>query len=119
VERTDAWLYAGIRVRIVDKKMDNGKYYLKKGRVVDIVSPGVANLVLDDSELLKENIKQSSLETVVPRRGGGLVMVVRGQHKGLKAKLLEKGSGVVVVQLESDLSVIRLSFDDIAEFVCA
>ena len=119
VDAQAQWLTTGIRVRIIDKRLDKGDCYLKKGVLVDIVRPGVANLLLDDSQRLKECIKASSLETVVPRQEGSIVIVVHGNLKGSKAKLLNRKSekGVVTVQLLSDLSVHRFSFDDVAEYV--
>ena len=113
------WLMPGIRVRIIDKRLEKGDFYLKKAVLVDIVRPGVANLLLDGSQRLKECIKASSLETVVPREEGAIVVIVHGKLKGSKAKLLQRKSekGVVTVQLLSDLSVHRFSFDDVAEYV--
>lgn len=44
-----SWLHPGIRVRVVDKHMKGGKYYLKKGYVDDVLTPGIANVAMDDS----------------------------------------------------------------------
>jgi len=38
------WLRPHIRVRIIDKHLKGGKYYLKKARVVDVVHRGVCTL---------------------------------------------------------------------------
>ena len=110
---------AGIRVRIVDKKLGNGQFYLKKGIVVDIVRPGIANLLLDHSHMLKESLKETSLETVVPRGEAAIVLVVKGKLRGSKGKLLQRRSdqAMATIQLLSDLSVHHMSFDDIAEHV--
>lgn len=56
------WLTSDIRVKIVDKKMQNGALYLKKGIVVDVLQPLVCDLVVDGKRI--SNVHQSQLETV-------------------------------------------------------
>lgn len=112
------WLYPNISVRIVDKSLKSGKVHLKKGVVVD-VQPGLkCDVVLHDtSEVL--HLRQSSLETVVPREAGAALLLVRGAMAGQKARLLSSSTsaGVAAVQLASDMTVQRLMLDDVAAYV--
>ena len=39
-----SWLRPHIRVRIVDKDLKGGKYYLKKGRVLDVIGRGLCSV---------------------------------------------------------------------------
>lgn len=57
------------------------------------------------------------LETALPGVNGQ-VLVLRGRHRHRRAKLLEKDRDREqgVIELLDDLSVHRLSLDDIAEF---
>lgn len=60
---------------------------------------------------------QASLETVVPKEPGTVLMVLRGKCKGEHAKLLQANASAAAVQLVGDLSVERVMLDDIAQFV--
>lgn len=114
-----SWMFSGIRVRVIDKKMKKGRFYLKKGMVDDVLSPGVANIVMEDSKEVLEAVPQSCLETVIPKKSGGSVLVVAGEFRGQQGKLLEKRSdkGAAAIQLAEDMSVVRLHLDDIAEYI--
>lgn len=43
-----------IRVRVIDKNVARGACYLKKGRVVDVVRPGYADVEMEDGGKLVE-----------------------------------------------------------------
>lgn len=64
-------------------------------------------------------LEQSQLETVVPKKEGARVMIVGGQLRQRLATLLKKNNetGLAAVQLLDELSVEKLSLDDIAEYV--
>ncbi|KNC50878.1 G patch domain and KOW motifs-containing protein [Thecamonas trahens ATCC 50062] len=112
-----SWLVPNIRVRIISKRsFHNGKYYNCKATILDVVAHKVASLVLDTGKVL-DNVRQSVLETIVPRSVGSPLRIVRGQHAGAKARLLERSSSKsrVVVQLDDDETVaLDLKFDDVA-----
>lgn len=63
-------------------------------------------------------LEQSQLETVVPKKEGARVMIVRGRLRQRLATMLKKNNetGLAAVQLLDELSVEKLSLDDIAEF---
>ena len=134
------WLLPGIVVKIVDKRLEGGRFYLKRARVVDVPAPGIATLaVLPPSSGASSSrpaafaasapcaslsgVRASSLETAVPRAPGSAVVVVAGPHRGRRGRLLARGrsegggggedSGEV--QLRGDLEVVRLPLDWFAE----
>lgn len=41
-------LYSRCRVKIIDKQIEEGKLYLKKGTVVDVKTPEVCDIYVDD-----------------------------------------------------------------------
>jgi len=107
------WLRAGIRVRVVSKKV-GGSSYLQKASVVTVDDNGVASLRLDDGSLV-EGVKQKALETVLPSCGQ-LVMALVGLHAGTIGKLVEKQKEqeLVIVQITGGGADIILSMDHCA-----
>ena len=112
------WVRENIRVRIVDKRLQNGALYNKKGAVVDVSGPDHFSVRMDDSGRLVEGLRHSIVETALPKAGGA-VLVLAGEHRMRRGKLLERRSAdaIAMVQLGSDLKVVELSFDDVAEWV--
>lgn len=114
-----SWLRPNILVRVVSKSFENGKYYNKKVRIIDVVGHNKCTVILDSGSVV-EGVKQRMLETVIPQQGGK-VMVVEGVNKGKIARILEKKSGkeecVVVQMLGGDLSVETFPMDSVAQYV--
>lgn len=115
--RRTSWLVPNIRVRIIDKRLAKGRYYLKKGHIVDVISPNSCDVVLDDGARHLSDVHQESLETVIPRVAGTPVRVLRGEHSRETAKLVSRDSsrGTVTVQLNTDYSLQTFRMDDVAE----
>eukprot|EP01112_Ceratiomyxa_fruticulosa_P018680 TRINITY_DN6015_c0_g3_i1.p1 TRINITY_DN6015_c0_g3~~TRINITY_DN6015_c0_g3_i1.p1 ORF type:complete len:434 (-),score=110.39 TRINITY_DN6015_c0_g3_i1:41-1342(-) len=83
--RKDYWLYEGIVVKIMNKKLGEGKYYKEKGVVVEVIDKYVGKIkVIETGDLLKQD--QSQLETVIPSLGGK-VKIVNGAYRGENATL--------------------------------
>lgn len=93
------WLTSHIRVRIISKDFKKGKYYLKKGEVVDVVGPTTCDISMDGTRELLQGVEQGMLETALPKKGGA-VLVLYGKHKGVYGNLVEK-------DLEEETGVIR------------
>jgi G patch domain/KOW motif-containing protein len=112
------WLTPHVRVRVVSQRLAGGAHYLKKGTVVDVLSPGVCMLQLDDGGGLLDTVPQRCLETLLPKRAGR-VAVVAGRYRGQRAKMLSRDSagGTANVQLHADFSMHTLPLDAIAEYV--
>jgi len=113
------WLCPHIMVRVISKKIGGGKFYNKKGHIVDVIGRHECTIQLLDGALV-ESIRQSGLETVIPKTGGR-VMIVNGSSKGVLGTLLERkktdDNESALVQLSSDFSIATYSLDDIAEYV--
>jgi len=112
------WVAPLIRVRIVDKRMQSGRLYLKKGCVLDVAPDGSCDIRLEGGRQVA-TAHQDQLETVVPKEAGAAVMVVQGRHKGRKGRLLQVSlsSGAAALQLVGDMEVVRLLLDDVAQFM--
>ncbi|XP_021733974.1 protein MOS2-like [Chenopodium quinoa] len=121
-ERTSSsrvsWLRSHIRVRIVSKSFKGGKFYLKKGVVIDAAGVRTCDISMDDGREIVQGVEQEILETALPRRGGP-VLVLFGNHKGTYGSLVEKDSerGTGVVQDADTHELIHVQLEQIAEFV--
>ena len=111
------WCAPELRVRIVSRSLASGSYFRFKARVVDVPAASTIQLLLNDGRTVTASEQQ--LESVVPSEKGGSVQVVRGELKGQVGELIERDSkrGVAIVQLEDDLQLHTLDFDDICERV--
>lgn len=118
-DSSKTWLCPHIMVRIISKKVGGGKYYNKKGHIVDVVGRHECTIQLLDGVLV-DGIRQSGLETVIPKPGGK-VMVVNGSSKGVLGSLVERKKQndreSALIQLAGDLSFGTYDLDDIAEYV--
>lgn len=75
------------------------------------------SILLDDGRSI--DAQQQDLETVIPKKEGARVLVVAGQYRGQRAKLLQRNTefSQAAIQLTEDFSICKVSFDEIAEFV--
>ena len=105
----DAWLHRGIIVKIMNKKVANGKYYKQKGEVVAVHDHYVATVALAKFPGKKLKIDQDDLETVLPALGR-TVLLVGGKHRGRKAVLeVRKGiPSLLLVSLQADIARAHL-----------
>lgn len=113
-----SWLTSHIRVRIISKDFKGGKLYLKKGEVVDVVGPNVCDISLDESNQLIQGVDQEILETVVPKRGGP-VLVLYGKHKGVYGHLMERNSEkeTGIVRDADNHALLHMPLEQIAEYI--
>ncbi|XP_050234757.1 protein MOS2-like [Mercurialis annua] len=111
------WLTNHIRVRVISKQLKGGRFYLKKGKVVDVVSPNVCDIFIDETKELVQGVDQDLLETVLPRRGGH-VLVLYGKHKGAYGGLMEKDldRGTGVIQDSDTREFLNVKLEQIAEY---
>lgn len=113
-----SWLRSHIRVRIISKEFKGGRFYLKKGEVVDVIGPTTCDISIDEGREIVQGVDQDILETALPRRGGP-VLVLLGKHKGVYGSLVEKDTeretGVVEDADTRELLNVRL--EQIAEYI--
>ena len=118
------WLYPSIRVRIISKSFSGGIYYLKKGTIVDIPTPKECTVQIDEdngrASSLISNVRQSYLETCVPKKPGGRIVILAGKLRGRRGKLVQKNKSndTARIQLSDDFTVHDdIDLDEIAEYV--
>ncbi|KAK9716076.1 hypothetical protein RND81_06G209700 [Saponaria officinalis] len=112
------WLMSHIKVRVISKELKGGRYYLKKGEVVDVIGPGICDISMDEGKEIVRGVDQDILETALPRRGG-FVIVLLGKHKGVYGKLVEKDSEkeTGIVQDADTLEMFDVRLEQIAEYL--
>ena len=115
---TQSWLTRDIRVKVIHKTEYGGKWYLQKGCIIDVISPSICDVKMDDGGKILQDVKEEHLETALPK-GGGRVLVVGGKHRGQIGRLQERISdkGVGIVQIDETYELFTLDLDHLAEFV--
>ncbi|CAM9427356.1 unnamed protein product [Phaeothamnion confervicola] len=85
-EKKDYWLHEGIVVKVLNKRVGDGRFYKKKARVRKVVDRYAAEVkMLESGERLR--LDQDHLETVIPQVGRR-VLIVNGRRRGARAELL-------------------------------
>jgi len=96
----EPWLAAGLVVKVMHQDLNGGKYYRKKGIVEKVRDQYAADVRMTDSKDLIR-LEQELLETVIPNIGK-TVLMVKGTHKGRKAKMREVSTSEFCVTVELD-----------------
>ncbi|KAK3278191.1 hypothetical protein CYMTET_13856 [Cymbomonas tetramitiformis] len=114
----DSWLIPDIMVKITSKRIEEGRFYLKKARVVDVTAPGRCTVEIQASGQVVHDVSQRSLETTFPAKGGRVIMV-KGQCNGQRGKLLDRNSKAerAAIAFNSDGSIHKVHLDDVCEFI--
>ncbi|KNA18100.1 hypothetical protein SOVF_073830 [Spinacia oleracea] len=112
-----SWLRSHIRVRIISKSFKGGKFYLKKGVVMDAIGARTCDILMEEDREIVQGVNQDILETVLPRRGGP-VLVLFGKHKGVYGSLVERDTEreTAVVQDAGTHEMLHVQLEQIAEF---
>lgn len=111
------WLRPQIRVRFIDRKYKNGKYYNTKMTIEDVTSRTTCMCNAEDGKIL-EDIKASMLETVIPRKSPAHVLVLLGSYCGQVGVVLkrDKERCRATVQMLYDKAVLDFNYDSISEY---
>jgi len=98
-----AWLLPNIRVRCVSKTYKGGLLYLKKGTVMDILPDNSFIIMTEDGKLI-EDLKEDDLETIVPKKQGERVIIVKGPSRGAFGRIyhVQKNSKKIQISVEGD-----------------
>ncbi|KAG5282279.1 hypothetical protein AALO_G00054240 [Alosa alosa] len=113
------WLQRDLRVRFIDKVFKGGRYYNSKMRVEDVLTPYTCVCRTEEGRLL-DDVKQTMLETIVPKSDTDYIMVVLGQHRGQVGRILrrDKERCRAMVQLDRyEEQVFTLDYDSICHYV--
>ncbi len=85
---------SGLIVRVVSKKVANGKLYNKKMRVSDVLSAyqflAVPIEDADGGVNAYENLVEKEIETVMPKADNEPIAILRGEFKGEIGKMLSR-----------------------------
>mmetsp|Transcript_5263 Transcript_5263/g.8549 ORF Transcript_5263/g.8549 Transcript_5263/m.8549 type:complete len:415 (-) Transcript_5263:53-1297(-) len=114
-DATEAWLTAGIVVKVMHKELADGKYYRKKGKVEKVHDKFTADVRMAEDKALVR-LDQELLETVIPNVGK-IVRVVKGSHKGCRATMraVDFESFSVTVELEDGNEMEGLGYDEVCK----
>ncbi|GLD93482.1 hypothetical protein PINS_up002074 [Pythium insidiosum] len=84
--RLEHWIRKGIVVKVLNKKVADGKYYKQKGEIVGVKDKFAATVeMLESGDVLQ--LDQDDLETVIPKVGRQ-VRIVNGIGRGQLGSLL-------------------------------
>lgn len=90
--RHEDWLFPGLIVKVMNKKVGGGAYYKAKGVVTEVEDTFIGHVsILPSSDgtgggdVLR--LDQADCETVIPAVGGQL-LILNGPHRGCKAELV-------------------------------
>ncbi|KAI4897962.1 hypothetical protein NFI96_023218 [Prochilodus magdalenae] len=114
-----SWLQRDLRVRFIDKTFKGGKYYNSKMRIEDVLTPHICVCRTDEGRLL-DDVKQTMLETIVPKGDADSIMVVLGEHRGQVGRILkrDKEKCRAMVQLDRyEEKIFTLDYDAICHYV--
>jgi transcription antitermination factor NusG len=116
-DSSEVWVRPDLVVRFVDQKFGKGLLFSQKMRVVDVASRKEISLE-DDRGNVHYGLRQSWMETVIPRNEGEQVMVVRGRYAGAAAIMekKDKRKSRIVARLLNRDKVVEVDFDDVCYF---
>jgi len=111
------WITPDIRVKICTKSLAEGRYYCKYAWIIDILPGNCCVVRVENEGDILEGVRQEDLETSIPSVGGR-VRLVRGEFCGELGVVFDKDGekGTVFVQLEEDLEIHKMGYDDVAEY---
>jgi len=118
VKKGRTWVRPLLRVRCIDSRVKGGKYYNVKMEVLDVVTSDSCDCRTDEGKLV-EDIRTDKVETLIPKKDGGRVMVVRGERKGEIGQIIgrDKVKYMATVQLYQSEDVLSLDYDNVCEYL--
>jgi hypothetical protein len=104
-------------VRVIDKKYKNGKYFTKKGSVIDVQNEYNCTLKMEDNSIL-DDICEYQVETTIPSVNEKIICV-KGPNKGVIGVLMnknQKNQNCLIKPLDDD-DFINEKFDDVCKYL--
>jgi len=117
IKKQLSWVHENLRVRIVTEDFGT-KYFRKKGLIIAVESCWYFAMRMDDGKRkVLRNVVEADVETYVPRVGNR-VEILNGEYKGYRGIIREKRKekGIAFVQVDDELEIVKLPFDDICSF---
>mmetsp|Transcript_25613 Transcript_25613/g.58206 ORF Transcript_25613/g.58206 Transcript_25613/m.58206 type:complete len:422 (+) Transcript_25613:67-1332(+) len=115
VDGQEAWLAAGLVVKVMHQELSGGKFYRKKGKIEKVHDGYTADVrMIEPSALIR--IEQEMLETVIPNVGKP-VRVVKGTHKGQHATVrgVDLENFCVSITLSDGTEMEGMGYDEICK----
>lgn len=121
--RKNNWICKDILVRVVSKKIHNGKYYKRKGIILHVYNKFTAEIeILDSGPDANDGgqvieCAQEDLETVVPKVGK-TVLILNGKYRGMEATLVKSNEDkfYATLELKEDGAILKkVDFDDFSK----
>lgn len=113
------WVRENLRVRLISKDYKGGKYHKEKVIVKTVITAESCECITPNGDILKK-VHPEWLETVIPKIPPQIIMVVKGQQKGQRGRILQlhKDQEKASVQfLEDETVIMKFHYDDICEYV--
>ncbi|XP_042885924.1 G-patch domain and KOW motifs-containing protein-like [Penaeus japonicus] len=113
------WVRENLRVRLISKDYKGGKYHKEKVIVKTVITAESCECITAEGDILRK-VHPEWLETVIPKIHPQIIMVVKGQQKGQRGRILQlhKDQEKASVQfLEDETVIMKLHYDDICEYV--
>ena len=123
------WVCSGLKVKIKSKTFLNGRYYNRKGIILDVQPDKTCTIKLLDPVGIEivHNVPQGTLETCLPRTPDPTrptVKYLKGKvgdwlfHAACRVLQFDDERGRAIVQLDDDLeNVFEAHYDEICEFI--
>jgi len=111
------WVSPHIMVKVISKKVKDGRLYEKKVFVSDILDECTFS-ALDEKKNAIDELREKDVQTVMPAING-LVKVLTGEHKDKIAVLLErdKKRNQVLVQFVDTMELEHMTQDDCSTYI--
>ncbi|CAO4374869.1 unnamed protein product [Caenorhabditis nigoni] len=108
------WARTDLLVRFIDEDFKKGSLFKQKVRIVDVAGKDEITIE-DDRGNTYYNVRQSYLETVIPRDVGEKLMIVAGKRGGKLAVMLDKDKykEKVTLRLVATNEVVTSYFEDV------
>jgi len=110
---TDNWLVPGLIVKVMNKKVGDGSYYGKKGKIIDVIDLYVGIIQILDSNV-KLKVDQAHLESVIPAIGSD-VYIVNGEQRGKVGILEEVNVNLYKAVVRVDDVIIQKDYEEVCK----
>eukprot|EP00088_Acartia_fossae_P037742 TRINITY_DN3899_c0_g1_i8.p1 TRINITY_DN3899_c0_g1~~TRINITY_DN3899_c0_g1_i8.p1 ORF type:complete len:504 (-),score=114.45 TRINITY_DN3899_c0_g1_i8:10-1476(-) len=111
------WVRPDLKVRCIDKKYKDGRYYNEKVVVIDVVTNDSCDCKTEEGKILQD-MRTDKLETVIPREMDSVVQIVGGDYSGELAQLVDKDKNKyrAYVRLLTSQKVVTKDYEDICSY---